>query len=82
MLSVHHQHTDMATQVGHTVMGFGRFREKTYSEVATHHTGYVRWAKEQHDASPQMQAFQRYLVLRNSIAAQEKVHTASVCRIA
>ena len=82
MLSVHHQHTDMATQVGHTVMGFGRFREKTYLEVATHHTGYVRWVKEQHDASPQMQAFQRYLVLCNSIAAQEKVHSASVCRIA
>ena len=63
-------------------MGFGCYREKTYSEVTKHHIGYVRWAKEQHDASPQLQAFQRYLVLRNSIAAQEKVHTSSVCRIA
>ena len=60
--------------LGLTVMGFGCYAEKTYAEVVTLHKGYVRWAKEQADASPQLQAFQYFLVLRDAASAQEKAH--------
>jgi hypothetical protein len=45
--------------------------------VVTLHKGYVRWAKEQADASPQLQAFQYFLVLRDAATAQEKAQAAT-----
>mmetsp|Transcript_19099 Transcript_19099/g.47210 ORF Transcript_19099/g.47210 Transcript_19099/m.47210 type:complete len:276 (+) Transcript_19099:147-974(+) len=30
-----------------TLMGFGKYRNKTYREVATYHQGYVQWARRE-----------------------------------